>query len=266
MTLKRVIKFGSAGADVAACKRGMWRAGYYKTPKATSITPIFGPYAEIALAHLQRDHHIHGEAGCIGPKSFFVIAAWMDAYAKAQYASYGPPAANYYVNMFAHATGLVLQRTDQGVDFAADAGSRIDAPGKSKIVRAATDSGWPGPYPDGGFHGGGQNAGGIVQGVFLEGPHVNETWYTAEFIHVDVRVDQVVQAGERIARFYHNASSGVGIECGYLRPGQNEPCSSDTSGVATEGGKAWARFLRANGCPTHDNPGPGSQFCPCGHL
>jgi hypothetical protein len=263
VTLKRVIKFGYVGADVAACKRGMWRAGYYHTAKPTSITPVFGPFAEVALAQLQDAHGIHGERNVIGPRSFFVIAAWMDAYAKAQYASYGPPRPVLYANMFQHATGLVLERTDQGVDYGADALAPIGAPGRSQIVRAATDSGWPGPYGSSSGFGG---KGGVVQGVFLQGAHKGETWYCAEYIHVDVKRYDIVQAGQQIARFYHDARSGVGIECGYLRPGTDEPCSTDISGRATEGGKAWARFLRSTGCPTHDDPGPGSQFCPCGKI
>lgn len=167
-----------------------------------------------------------------------------------------------YVNPFINATGLVPERTDQGVDFGADAGSPIVAIGNMRITRATTSSGWPGPYGNpSGFNG----RGGCIQGVLLEGPHKGEETYLAEYIHVDVKVGDYVKCGAVIARFYHSANSGVGIEFGWVRPGTNEPCSTDTSGVPTPGGINMTRWLNELHCPTKQHFGPGSTFCPCGH-
>lgn len=152
------------------------------------------------------------------------------------------------------ATGVVPKRTDQGVDYFADKGSPIVAIGNCQILRAATDSGWPG--------------GGIVQ-YKLTGPgsHKGEQVYVAEFIVPKVKAGDWVKKGSVIAYFTKGPVDGVGIEIGYLKPGTNEPCGTCVPSLAdcqpTEAGKAFARWLHQLGRPTLMNPGPGSTYCPC---
>lgn len=178
---------------------------------------------------------------------------WGDGLSLLKQASAAAAAPVYYVNPFARATGLVPARTDDGVDYFADKDVPIGAPGRSVILLATTDSNWPGPYGSKTGFGG---KGGLIHAKFLDGPHAGEHWYLAEFIYVDVKLHQIVQAGEQIARFYHPASSGVGIEIGYGVGGNSQ--------IATEAGKCFARFLKKHGCSVRDNPGPGSEFSPFG--
>ena len=72
----------------------------------------------------------------------------------------------------------------------------------------------------------------------------------AEFIIPQVVVGQYVKCGQSIALFTRDHTSGVGIETGWVRPGTNEPCSTDTSGNPTPGGENFTRWLNKLGCPT----------------
>lgn len=155
-----------------------------------------------------------------------------------------------YVNPLRRATGIHLMRTDQGVDYFADAGSPILAIGRAEVTRADTNSGWPG--------------GGVVHYKLLDGTHKGARIYVAEYIYPAVKVGEIVYAGQVVARFTRSASSGVGIEMGYLGHGTTwNPCASDKSGVETASGKAFARFLRSLGCHTLQDPGTGSSQSPC---
>jgi murein DD-endopeptidase MepM/ murein hydrolase activator NlpD len=176
------------------------------------------------------------------------MAAALTLLAKAR-KSLDPPKP-VYVNPFAATKGLRLRRTDQGVDFQAAKGEPIAAIGKALIDRVSHPgdgtSGWPG--------------GGCVQYKLLDGPHAGERIYVAEQITPTVKAGQTVKAGATIATFLGLEPA---IETGYLEKAGNNPCSHDTSGVQTEAGKAFARFLRSLGCPTQQDPGPGSDRSPC---
>lgn len=238
----RWLGLGKVGPDVKAVKRALARAGFGPA-KLAGLTPIFGPFTVIFLKRFQKKHRLAID-GVYGPKTHSKLLPFFDALARELYLS-----RTQYVNPFRHATGLRLWRTDQGVDFAADRGSPIEAIGRARITRATRVSGWPG--------------GGCVQYVLLDGDHAGEEIYVAEFIQPVVSSGQVVEAGQTIARFTESASSGVGIETGFIRKGTHEPCSTDTSGRPTEGGLCFARFLRHLGCPTMQDPGPGSDRSPC---
>src|SRR5207302_5060178 len=103
---------------------------------------------------------------------------------------------------------------------------------------------------------------GCVQYQLLDGDHKGEEVYVAEFIDPLVNEGDIVEAGHLIARFNADHSSGVGIETGYIKVGTHEPVDSDTSGSQTGAGQAFARFLRSVGCPTQQDPGPGSPHSP----
>jgi hypothetical protein len=249
--LKRVIKNGTTGSDARACKRALARAGY-GPGKLGGITPVFGPFSVVWLNHWKKTVGLP-QNGKIGQQALDKLAPWFDALALKWYADFTIPAKQ--VNPFAHARGLVPERTDDGVDYGGDRLTRIDALGRSRIIKAVTDSTWPGPYGSAsGFNG----TGGLIHGVFLDGPNVDEEWYLAEFMYVDVKAEWVVQAGQQIARFYHDARSGVGIEYGFGVGGSSQ--------VATEAGNAWARLLLKTGAPVRDNPGPGSSLSPFGKI
>lgn len=160
-------------------------------------------------------------------------------------AEFGP----VYVNPLINAKDLQCWRTDQGVDYGAKFGSKIVAMGNCRIVRATTQSGWPG--------------GGCIQYVLLAGAHKHEEVYVAEFITPLVKAGDYVKCGQTIAVFNRDHTTGVGIETGWIRPGTNEPCSTDTSGAPTEGGIRMNRWLRELHCPTRDDFGPGPSLCPC---
>jgi hypothetical protein len=155
-----------------------------------------------------------------------------------------------YRDPLKYAVHVVNKRTDQGVDYWAAKGSRIRAMGNCEITRATTKSGWPG--------------GGCVQ-YRLTGPgsHQHEEVYVAEFIAPLVHVGQWVRKGDTVAVFTADWTTQVGIETGWVKRGTNEPCSTDTSGRATAGGKAFARWLHQLGRPTRDDPGAGDTHCPC---
>lgn len=75
-----------------------------------------------------------------------------------------------------------------------------------------------------------------------------------------------MQAGQVVANFLRDPSSGVGLETGYIKVNTFEPCGKLAhGGETTEAGKAFARFLRSLGCPTRDDPGPGTTHSPS-HL
>jgi len=249
--LWRTIKLGTTGADAKAAKRALARAGY-GPGKLAGLTPVFGPFSVRWLNQWKKTVSLP-QNGQIQQPALDALWPWFDAYARKLYASYKPPAV--YVNPFAHSKGLVPERTDDGVDYGGNAGSPIGALGRSKIIEATTDSHWPGPYGNpSGFNG----HGGLIHGVFLDGPNAGEEWYLAEYIHVDCGVGDVVLPGQQIARFYHDANTGVGIEYGFGIGGDHQS--------ATEAGKAWARLLLSTGAPVRDDPGPGSSLSPFGKV
>lgn len=251
----RKLSLGSRGNDVKAVKRALARAGF-GPKKLAGLTGVFGPFTRIFLCRFERARR-NSVDGIYGPGDHFKLTPFFDALSRQLYMSTQPP---IYTNPFKRAIGLVPERTDQGVDFGAKAGSPILAIGRSRITRATTTSDWPGPYGSASGFGG---TGGCVQGVLLDGSHAGEEWYCAEYLYVDVVVGQVVTTGQVIGRFYHDASSRVGIEYGWVKRGTDSPCSSDTSGRPTEGGIRMTRWLEQLGCPTAQHFGPGPTNCPC---
>ncbi len=249
--LKRIVKFGTTGLDAKAVKRALARAGY-GPKKLAGISPIFGPFSVIFLNRWKKSMGFTPD-GQLRQQGLDALWPFFDDLARSWYEAYKPPPPpSVYVNPFKHTTGLRCERTDDGVDYFGDRNSPIGAIGKSKIIEATTNSNWPGPYPNGGFNG----KGGLIHGVFLDGPNAGEEWYLAEFIYVDVVPGQIVEAGQKIARFYYDASSGVGIEYGFGVGGDHQ--------YATEAGKCFARLLRKTGAPTLEDPGPGSSHSPFG--
>lgn len=238
----RWLGVGKVGKDVLAVKRALARAGF-GPGKLRILTPVFGPFTRIFLKRFEHKHGLSVD-GVYGPADHAALTPFFDAYSRSLYMS-----VSVYVNPLKKATGISLQRTDQGVDFFADTGSPILAMGRAKITRSATDSGWPG--------------GGCVQYVLTDGDHAGEEIYVAEFIKPVVSVGQLVQPGQKVAYFTRSAADGVGIETGYIRKGTDTPCSTDTSGAPTDGGLAFARFLRRLGQMTLQDPGPGSDRSPC---
>jgi hypothetical protein len=214
------------------------------------ISPVFGPFSVIFCKRFQKAKRLP-QTGQVNQATLTALEPHFDALARSWYAKF--PVG--YVNPMRYVAGLVPERTDDGVDYGGDKGSPIGAIGRSRIIEATTHSGWPGPYGSSSGFGG---TGGLIHGVFLDGPNAGETWYLAEYIYVDVRVGDIVEAGQTIARFYHDASSGVGIEYGFGDGGNNQH--------ATEAGKCFARLLKSTGCPVRDNPGPGSTHSPYGRV
>ena len=156
-----------------------------------------------------------------------------------------------YRDPLAWAQHVVPERTDQGVDYYAMKGSPIRAMGNCRITRSTTKSGWPG--------------GGCVQYV-LTGPgsHQGEEIYVAEFVIPAVKAGQWIKKGQVIGRFSKDWRDKVGIETGYIKRGTHQPCATNSSGVQTAAGKAFARWLRQLGRTTLQDPGPGSTLSPCG--
>jgi hypothetical protein len=252
LTLKRQIDQGMQGADVRACKRAAARAGF----PHELLTGITDEYTAADVANVkafQQAKHLHVD-GSIGQETFGALLPFFDALGKVWYQSFQAPST--YVNPLKDAQQLTLERTDQGVDYYAKKGSPILAIGNAQITRSTTTSHWcaPDPSPD---------AHGCVQYLLKDGDHAGEEIYVAEYIEPLVNVGDVVEAGHVIARFTRDPSSRVGIETGYIKVGTNNPCGPLIDhGAVTDAGKAFARFLRSLGCPTRDDPGPGTTHSP----
>lgn len=156
----------------------------------------------------------------------------------------------HYRDPLKFAKHVVNKRTDQGVDYWAAVGSPIRAMGDCKVTRVSHTSGWPN--------------GVVIQYVLTgAGSHKGEVIYVAEYISPVVKVGQWVPKGATIAHFSSDWRDAVGIETGFIRRGTDEPCSTDTSGRQTEGGRCMARWLHQLGRSTEQDPGPGSTHCPC---
>lgn len=84
-----VLKLGQTGKPVVAVKRALWRAHVYPHLTGTPFTPIWGPYAKIALQKFQRLHGI--PAGLYGKPSHEKLAPFYDAYAVSMLVQAKPP-------------------------------------------------------------------------------------------------------------------------------------------------------------------------------
>jgi hypothetical protein len=145
-----------------------------------------------------------------------------------------------YANPFGKATGLVWERTDQGVDASMAPGSSLLAFAPSKVTLIVPD-----------FYAG-QPA--IVFAI-TAGPLAGKWWYWSEQIQPTVSPGEIVNAGEVVARF---ARSGTGIEIGWWTPNGGYPLARTTAGYseggATSAGADFRYLLKALGA----NPGSGA--------
>ena len=143
-----------------------------------------------------------------------------------------------YTNPFEKATGLVWERTDQGVDAAMQPGSPLLAFAPSKVETIVPD-----------FYAG-QPA--IVFEV-TAGPLAGKWWYLSEQIEPTVSPGQRIAAGQTIATF---APAGTGIEIGWWTPGGGYPLGHPgyEEGLATNAGGDFRYLLQALGA----NPGTGA--------
>ena len=163
----------------------------------------------------------------------------------------------HYLNPLRHATGVRLARTDQGVDFGMADWSPIFPVGPAKITRYTTQSGWG-------------NGGVVVQYVLLDGDLAGTEHYVAERLRLmpHLAVNSIVTVDTAICHYSgtYGVNGNWGVELGYIRPGTNEPCSTDTSGHPTPGGICYTRLLNMLGQKTLQSFGPGPHDCPCGRV
>ena len=130
-----------------------------------------------------------------------------------------------YVNPFEHVTGIVWERTDQGVDLSAPVGAPILALGACTVKMIVP------------FYAG-QPA---VVCQLLEGSLAGDWWYVAEQVVPMVTVGETVQAGQEIGTY---APTGTGIETGWWTPSGGYPLGHNgyNEGIATLAGADF-RFL-----------------------
>ena len=162
----------------------------------------------------------------------------------------------HYMNPLRDAKHLILARTDQGVDFGMDNGSPIYPVGRARLTRYTMHSGWPG--------------GGAVQYVLLDGDLKGTEHYVTEHLSLlpHLAVGDIVHVGTVICHYsgWYGHNGNWGIEMGYIRPGTNNPCSTDTSGKPTDGGICYTRLMNLLGQKTLQSFGPGPHDCPCGRV
>ena len=149
---------------------------------------------------------------------------------------------NGYTNPFEKATGIVWERTDQGVDATMTAGSPLLAFAPSKVQLIVPD-----------FYAGEP----AIVFQITAGPLAGEWWYWSEQIQPTVSQGQTVNAGQVVATF---APSGTGIEIGWWEPNGGYPLGHDydgnaySEGIATIPGADFRYLLQALGA----NPGTGA--------
>ena len=143
-----------------------------------------------------------------------------------------------YTNPFEKATGIVWERTDQGVDASMNPGSPLlaFAPSTVQLIVADFYAGEPA----------------IIFEV-TAGPLAGKWWYWSEQIEPTVSQGQTVAAGQTVATF---APAGTGIEIGWWTPGDGYPLGHPgyAEGLATNAGGAFRYLLQALGA----NPGSGA--------
>jgi hypothetical protein len=151
---------------------------------------------------------------------------------------------NGYVNPFAHATNVVPQRIDMGVDY--DGSGPIVALGAGRVTFAGADPGWAG--------------GNSINYQLLDGPYRGRSVYVAEAVTPTVTTGQTVAAGREIATFGHGFSSDS-IETGWAAgPGRPSALANvlhqadynpgeDIGSYRTYCGQQFSDLLRALGAP-----------------
>jgi hypothetical protein len=143
------------------------------------------------------------------------------------------------VNPFAHASTLVPERIDQGVDYSGT--GPIDAMGNATIeyIARAPSIGWPGNY--------------YIAYQLDDGPDVGKWVYVAEDITpAGIYPGEHVAAGQPIA--YFGPDTGHGIETGWALPDPGYPGPVGHSDYAVDGtrtaaGQAFSDTLVSVGAP-----------------
>ena len=163
-----------------------------------------------------------------------------------------PIALGAYANPFAHATGIVPQRIDQGVDY--DGNGPIAAIGDAAITHISTAAaiGWPGYYD--------------ITYQLDNGPDQGNWVYVVEDITPTpgLHVGEQVSAGQPIATFAYPQDDG--IETGWAQPDAADPQpiakidGGYIEGQRTAAGDAFSALLAATGAP------PGNVDDPPGHY
>jgi pilus assembly protein CpaE len=158
-------------------------------------------------------------------------------------ASSGPSvvlAPRQYVNPFAHSSGLVPQRIDEGVDY--DGQGPIGALGDATIeyIAPAASIHWPGNW--------------YIAYRLDSGPDAGKWVYVAEDITPapGLHVGEAVLAGQPVATFGPNR--GDGIETGWALPdpGYAGPVASSyyhPDGIRTAAGQSFSDLLQSVGAP-----------------
>jgi len=143
-----------------------------------------------------------------------------------------------YVNPLAKATGIVWERTDQGVDASMSVGSPILALGDCTVKLIVE------------FYAG-QPA---IVCELLDGQLAGDWWYMAEQVTPSVTVGQTVKAGQQIATY---APTGTAIETGWWTPNGGYPLGHDSynEGVATLAGADFRFLLNQLGARAGSGPG-----------
>jgi LysM domain len=160
-----------------------------------------------------------------------------------------------YANPFEQATGVVWERTDQGVDALMNPGSPLLAFAPSQVEMIVAD-----------FYAG-QPA--IVFEI-TDGPLAGTWWYWAEQIQPTVSQGQTVAAGETVATY---APAGTGIEIGWWTPNGGYPLGHPgyKEGLATNAGGDFRYLLQAlgadpgSGAGLSSGPTIGSTYYPTGN-
>jgi Phage tail lysozyme len=160
-----------------------------------------------------------------------------------------------YANPFEKTSGLVWERTDQGVDARMNAGSPLLAFAPSKVAMIVPD-----------FYAG-EPA--IVFQV-TAGPMAGKWWYWSEQIQPTVSQGQTVAAGQTVATY---APSGTGIEIGWWTPNGGYPLGHPgyEEGLATNSGGDFRYLLNqlganaGNGAGMSSGPTLGTTNYPTGN-
>jgi len=147
---------------------------------------------------------------------------------------------NGYTNPFEKATGIVWERTDQGVDATMTASSPLLALAPSKVQLIVPD-----------FYAGEP----AIVFQITAGPLAGKWWYWSDQIQPTVTQGQTVNAGQVVATF---APSGTGIEIGWWTPNDGYPLARTTTGytegTATPAGADFRYLLQTLGA----NPSTGA--------
>jgi len=143
-----------------------------------------------------------------------------------------------------------LSRTDQGVDYNPPNGHPLPvyAICDGTILTTTSPPGWPGGY--------------YLTYKLSSGPFVGKCIYVAEHLSNVLPIGTQVKAGQQIATALPGSPwTEWGWSQGWGTPATPYPKGTPESNhYATDGGKAFARFMKSLGAPVRDDPGPGPMY------